>query len=153
MHDDQKVLRQLKSALRLRTLQREKAELKWRHALQQLRLVEQSLQAETVRYHRILTQHQQFIERGVVLDPAMQEQRLLALAATRTAVVTQQREVDVARKLFQEAKAELVTAKVADDVTDKALQRVAAEVAHQVQAKELIDIFDAQYRQGGSLGI
>ena len=153
MHNDQKALRQFKAALRLRNLQREKAEIKWRHALQQLRLAEQSLQTETARYHRILTQHQQFIERGVVLDPAMQEQRLLALAVTRSAVATQQRAVDVARQLFQEAKAALVQAKVADDVTNKALQRVVAEVAHQVHAKELIDIFDAQYRQGGSLGI
>ncbi|MEK6788413.1 MAG: hypothetical protein AABY68_05635 [Pseudomonadota bacterium] len=153
MYDEQKVLRQLKAALRLRTLQCEKAELKWRHALQQLCLIEQLLQTETVRYHRALTQYQQFIGHGVVLNPAMQEQRLLALAAARTAVVTRQRAVDIARKLFQEAKAGLIKAKVADDVTDKALQHVAVEVAHQVQTKELTDIFDAQSRQGGCLGV
>lgn len=146
MHDEQKALRQLKAAMRLRTLQREKAELQLRPALYQLRLAEQSLQTEAVRYHRILAQYQQFIERGVVLDPAMQEQRLLAMAATRAAVTTQQQAVDAARKLFQAAKAALVKAKVAHDVTDNARQRVAVEIAHQAQAKELIDIFDAQYR-------
>lgn len=152
MHEAQKKLRQLKAAIRLRTLQREKAELHLSHALQQLREAEQRLQTESARYHRILTQHQQLVGRGAALDPAMQEQRLLALAGVRAEVVKAQRGATSAKALCQEAKATLMRAKVEADVVDKAQQRVAEDIAYQVQAKELIDIFDAQHRQGDSHG-
>lgn len=153
MHDEQKTLRQLKAAMRLRTLQCEKTELQWRYAGQELSLAEQAWQAETVRYHCILKQHQQLVAHGVALSPEMQEQRLFALAAVRSFVATKQRAIDDAQALLQAAKAAWVKARVEVDVTDKALQKVAVAVAYQKQAKELTDIFDAQYRQGGSLGI
>jgi len=152
MHDEQKALRQLKAAIRLRTLQREKAELQWRYALQQLRLAQQALQTETTLYYRVLAQHRQFIGQGVALHLALQEQRWRALADRRIAVAGRQQAIVDARELFQAAKVALVQAKVGADVTNKAWQRVAVTVAHQAQDKELIDIFDAQYRQGGSHG-
>lgn len=153
MHDERKALRQIMAAVRLCTMQREKSELQLRHVLQKLQLAEQSLQTESVSYRRTLAQHQQFIARGVLLHPVMQEQRLLALAASRTAVANKQRMVNDARQLFQEAQSALIRAKISVDVTDKARQRVSRVVEQQAQAKELIDIFDAQYRQGGSLGV
>jgi hypothetical protein len=88
-----------------------------------------------------------------MLDPAMQEQRQLALSASRQTVASRQQLLDDAHRLFREAKATLVSAKVSVDVADKAKQRVTSEIVYQSQAKELIDIFDAQYREGGSLGI
>lgn len=153
MHDEQKTLRQINAAVRLRTMQREKSELQLRSALQKTHIAEQSLQTEIKCYRHTLIQHQQFIGLGEMLDPAMQEQRQLALSASRQAVASRQQLLDDAHRLFREAKATLVSAKVSVDVADKAKQRVTSEIVYQSQAKELIDIFDAQYREGGSLGI
>lgn len=148
MQDELKKLRQLKAAIRLRTLQREKAELQLSHALQSLREAEQRLHGESTRYHRILAQHQQLVGRGVSLDPALQQQRLLALASVRAEVSTRQREVSQARVHGQEARALLMKARVDVDVVDKAKQRVGDSITYQRLAGELIDIFDAQQGPG-----
>lgn len=153
MHEEQKQLRQLKAAIRLRSLQCEKAELYLSHTQRLLLEAERRMQDESARYHRILAQHQLLVKRGTGLNPALQEQRLLALVGARAEVVKEQQAHATAKTNVQEAKRLLVKARVDADVIEKARHRVDAAIQHHQLAQELTDTFDAQQRQGASYGL
>jgi len=153
MHDDPQRLRQLKAAMRWRTLLQERAKLQWQVALQQLALAVTLWQAEMVRYQDIVRQQQQLMAHGIALNPAMQAQRISALSAARAMLIARQCSVDDARTRVQASKATWMKARGHADAAGKARQRVAMALAQHQQAEALTDIMDAQYRQGGCYGV
>lgn len=153
MQDKQRKLRQLDAAMRLRALQREKAELGHGRARRALSDAERLLRDEQAHYASILSKAQQQMGSGVLLDPYLHEQRLLTQLAAHTQVQQQVQSVARARAEHQHAMDALLKSKVDEDVAGKAHSRVAGELLHYARGQELIDISDAQQAQGAAHGL
>jgi len=78
MQDEQRKLRQLEAAIRLRAMQREKAELEHNRSRRAVVQAEHLLSEEQARYRRVQACFEALGRSGAVLDPALHEQRLLA---------------------------------------------------------------------------
>ena len=148
MSDIARRLRQLRSAMRVRLLAHEQAEQGLARATQQLRQAEQALDVEQSRYRMLLSQHQQVAGKGVSLDPAMMEQRLLALMSARSALDARRRQAGEVRQAEQQAKSALAQARLALEAVTKASGRVRVMAADRLRAHEQIEIFEAACRQG-----
>ena len=153
MQDKQRKLRQLDAAMRLRALQREKAELGHGRARRALGDAERLLRDEQARYASILSKAQQQMGSGVLLDPYLHEQRLLTQLAAHNQVQQHAQSVARARAEHQHAMDTLLKSKVDEDVAGKAHSRVAGELLHYARGQELIDISDAQQAQGAAHGL
>jgi len=149
MHSEQHRLRKLDAALRLRSLQRTRAELHWQCAARKLALAVQSWQAESLRYLDIVSQQQKLLAQGMELNPAMQSQRVLALSAARSMLAAKQIAVIEARALLRSTKAAWMKTRSDADAADNSRQRVALAVVQLQQAAAQADIADARHRQGG----
>jgi flagellar biosynthesis chaperone FliJ len=153
MQDKQRKLRQLNAAMRLRALQREKAELEHGRARRALSDAERLLQDEQARYAGILAKAQEQMGSGVLLDPFLHEQRLLTQLVAHSQVQKHAQSVTSARVEHQQAMQALLKSKVDEDVAGKAHGRVAAELLHYAHGQESIDIADAQQAQGAGHGL
>lgn len=154
MQDKQRKLRQLDAAMRLRALQREKAELGQGRARRALSAAERLLRDEQANYARILAKAQQQVGSGVLLDPFLHEQRLLTQLVAHSQVQEHAQHVASARAEHQQALQALLKSKVDEDVAGKAHSRVADELLQYVRGQEQIDIADAQQQaQGGAHGL
>lgn len=148
MSDIARRLRQLRSAMRVRLLAHEQAEQGLARATQQLRQAEQALDVEQSRYRMLLSQHQQVAGKGVSLDPAMMEQRLLALMSARSELDTRLRQAGEVRQAEQQARSALAQARLALEAVAKVSGRVRAMAEHRLRAHEQVEIFEAACRQG-----
>lgn len=153
MQDEQRKLRQLDAAMRLRALQREKAELGQGRARRALSEAERLLRDEQARYASILAKAQQQMGSGVLLDPFLHEQRLLTQLVAHSQVQEHAQHVAIARAEHQQAMQALLKSKVDEDVAGKAHNRVAGELLEYARGQEQIDIADAQQAQGAAHGL
>jgi flagellar biosynthesis chaperone FliJ len=153
MQDKQRKLRQLDAAMRLRALQREKAELGHGRTRRALSDAERLLREEQARYASILTNAQQQMGSGVLLDPFLHEQRLLTQLVAHSQVQEHAHHVASARAEHQHAMQALLKSKVDEDIAGKAHSRVADELLQYARGQEQIDIADAQQAQGGAHGL
>jgi len=152
MQDEQRKLRQLEAAIRLRAMQREKAELEHNRSRRAVVQAEHLLSEEQARYRRVQACFEALGRSGAVLDPALHEQRLLAQTGAFFRLESQHRAVDQAQQLSQTAMAQLLHCKVNEDLVGKAQARVRALLGHALREQETIDIFDAQQAQGAGYG-
>ncbi|MCZ4324640.1 hypothetical protein [Pseudomonas anguilliseptica] len=153
MQDKQRKLRQLDAAMRLRALQREKAEIGHGRAQRALSEAERLLRDEQALYAGILANAQQQMDTGVLLDPFLHEQRLLTQLVAHSQVQAHAQQVVSARAEHQQAMQTLLRSKVDEDVAGKAHGRVADELLQYARGQEQIDIADAQQAQGGAHGL
>jgi hypothetical protein len=153
MQDKQRKLRQLDAAMRLRALQREKAELAQSRTRRAQGDAERRLNEEQARYASILASAQQQVGCGVLLDPFLHEQRLVTQLAAHAQLETHARLLASARADHRQAMTTLLNCKVDEDVAGKARARLAAELLHFALAQEQIDIADAQQSQGAMHGL
>lgn len=152
MQDKQRKLRQLDAAVRLRGLQREKAELRHGGARRALEEATRLLNREQAHYAAIMAKAQQQMHSGVQLDPCLHEQRLLTQLAAHARIETQAKNVSTASADHQQAIGLLLKCKLDEEVASKAHHRVAEELSRYAHGQEVIDISDAQQAQGVAHG-
>ena len=136
-------LRQLRGVLRLREMRREQAEQVHEHSREALgqarRLLEQDLELQRTTL-ALLGQRQ---GAGVLLDPAQHEQRLLAQQAGQLRIDERRQAVAEALAMQEQTLAELLAAKVAEDVAAKACERMTGALRQDAEQREMLDIFDS----------
>lgn len=152
MSDLQRIMRQLRSVIRLRSFRREQAEQAWRCAEHQTSLIERSLRDETVRYRMALKRYQVHLAQGSALNLDMLQCRQSALGAVSALIAERQLALGSARRQSTSAKDRLSRSCVDVEYANRSRQRIAEAIVRQRQAMELTDILDAQYRQGGLHG-
>ncbi|MDZ4298825.1 MAG: hypothetical protein U0998_00500 [Moraxellaceae bacterium] len=143
-------LRQLSSALQWRSLQYEKAQQDLARTLQNQRELEQLLAEKTKAYHSLFDQHQRPVAVGGNVDPAMFEQRLLALMKLRSNVLSLQHDVSEAQQAVKQASVSTTESKLAVEAVTKAYDRAFSAVQVRAYEHERIDIFESSCRQGAS---
>ncbi|MDP1539186.1 MAG: hypothetical protein Q8L72_00830 [Moraxellaceae bacterium] len=142
--------RQLASALRWRSLQFEKSQQVLARAMQHQRQLEQLQQRDLSQYRVLQEQYHRLIGIGDNLDPAMVEQRLLALMEIRTNVQTRQQRLIEARKAVQQATAAAAGSRLEMDAMTMAHDKVKAVAIAHAQEREQIEIFESGCRQGAA---
>lgn len=148
MQDEQRKLRQLAAAIRLRALQREQAALNLAVCQRDVQLAERLLAQDQQRYGQLQSNFEQQSRVGVVLDPAQYEQRLLAQFQSFTALKARVQAVGEAREEEQLCRSQLNRCTLDEQVTEKAFNAVRLDLQRYLAAQESIDIFDAQQAQG-----
>ncbi|NWB95796.1 hypothetical protein HX882_07850 [Pseudomonas gingeri] len=152
MQDEQRKLRQLQAAIRLRVIQREKAQSSYERSRREVLQAERLLGDEQARYQAIQAGFEALGRSGVALDPALHEQRLLAQTAAYFQLETRHRAFGEAQHVSQAAKAQWLKCKVDEELVDKARKRVEDVLELAVLGLETIDIFDAQQARGAGHG-
>ncbi|WP_395608101.1 hypothetical protein [Pseudomonas sp. B22129] len=152
MQDEQRKLRQLAAATRLRTLQREKAALSHAACLRRVRTVERLLEQEHQRYAQLQSSFEQQGRAGVALDPAQYEQRLLAQSQGFTALKAHVQALGEVQEEERACRALLGRRTLEVQVTEKAFNTVLQGLQGYLRDQESIDIFDAQQARGVSHG-
>lgn len=143
MHEASGKLRQLQAALRLRVLQREKAEMERERKLQALRAQQTEMDGLVGQYEARMVVLRQI----KMLDPALHEQRLLAQMSMRAEIDACQKKLEVAREEHRLSLEAQMARKREEEVMHKACERVSASIRLHRDGLELIDIFDS--RRGG----
>lgn len=143
MHEASGKLRQLQAALRLRVLQREKAEMERERKLQALRALQAEMDGLVSQYEARMA----VLRQVKVLDPALHEQRLLAQMSMRAEKDACQKRLEVAREEHRLSLEAQMVRKREEEVMRKACERVSASIRLHRDGLELIDIFDS--RRGG----
>jgi len=136
-------LRQLRGLLRLREMHREQAERTHEGAREALRQARQHLEQDLELQRAALAHLGQRQGAGLLLDPAQHEQRLLAQQAGQARIDQRRRSVAEALALQEQALAGLLAAKVAEDVADKACERMTTALQQHAEQRERLDIFDS----------
>ena len=152
MHDEQRKLRQLAAATRLRTLQREKAALSHAACLRRVYTAERLLEEERQRYAQLQPSFEQQGRAGVVLDPAQYEQRLLAQSQSFTALKSRVQALGEVQEEESACRSLLGRRTIEVQVTEKAFNTVLHDLQCYLRDQESVDIFDAQQAQGAGHG-
>ncbi|MGU3305585.1 hypothetical protein ACLBW8_04870 [Pseudomonas sp. M5A4_2d] len=152
MQDEQRKLRQLAAATRLRALQREKVALSHAACLREVSAAERLLEAEQQRYGQLQSAFEQQGRPGAVLDPAQYEQRLLAQSHSFTSLQARVQALDAMQQEERACRALLGRRTLEVQVTEKAFNAVLRDVQQSLRDQESIDIFDAQQAQGAGHG-
>lgn len=146
-------LRQLRGVLRLRAMHREQAEQAHERSREALRQARQLLEQDLELQRAALAHLGQRQGAGVLLDPAQHEQRLLAQQAGQVHIEGLRRSVADALAVQEQARAALLAAKVAEDVADKACERMAKALHQDAERREMLDIFDSWQPREQSHGL
>jgi hypothetical protein len=152
MQDEQRKLRQLAAATRLRTLQREKAAFSHAACLRSVYTAERLLEEEQQRYRQLQAMFEQQGRVGVVLDPAQYEQRLLAQSQSFTALKSRVQALGEVQEEESACRTLLGRRTLEVRVTEKAFNAVLHDLQCYLRDQEAIDIFDAQQAQGAGHG-
>lgn len=153
MHDEQRKLKQLDAAIRLRALQREKAEMAQARARRALNESQQVFAAEARDYQSMLTLHAEQKRSGVALDPFLYEQRLLMQMAGHAEMENKRAHLSAAKADYQDAAKAALSSKVKEDVVRKAHGRTDALLQAHLDSQDGIDVFDAQQAREGRYGL
>lgn len=153
MQPEQKRLRQMSAVVRLRALQSEKSERLYAQRLKALQQSQATLRSQQRDYEQVLGRYQGQQGVGLMVDPALHEQRLQGLLAMRAGVLEQEAQVAEEQRYYQTAKEALSEAKVDERIANKAHQSAKDALFQHLTAQELIDIFDAQQAGGNHHGI
>ncbi|MBX8495373.1 hypothetical protein [Pseudomonas cichorii] len=152
MQAEWRKLWQLDAAFRLRTMQREKAELAYTRCCSELARAECLLSEEKFHYNSVQARFEELGQIGVTLDPALHEQRLLAQnAAYQRLESAHQPVTDALRQLYL-AKTQLLKCRKNEDLIGKAKHQLRLRLDKAMRNVEAVDIFDAQIAQGAWYG-
>lgn len=136
-------LRQLRGVLRLRQIRCEQAERIHEHSRKALdqsqRLLELALRQQRATLARLGERQCA----GALLDPAQHEQRLLAQQAGQLHIDDRRHATAEALAAQEQALADLLAAKVAEEVATKAFERLATALRQHTEQRERLDIFDS----------
>ncbi|KWU52864.1 hypothetical protein [Pseudomonas palleroniana] len=152
MQDEQRKLRQLAAATRLRALQREKAASSHAACLRSVRTAERRLEEEQQRYRQLQATFEQQSRAGVALDPAQYEQRLLAQSQSFIELTSRVQALREAQEQESACRTLLGRRTLEVQVTQKAFDTVLHDLQCYLRNQESIDIFDAQQALGASHG-
>jgi hypothetical protein len=144
MHDEQRKLKQLEAAIRLRALQREKSDMAQARARRALNEAQHAFDDEKAGYQSILALHAEQKRTGAALDPFLYEQRLLMQMAAHSGLEKKLADVSAAKAEYQTTVAAALASKVKEDVVRKAHGQTEASWQAHLYSQESIDVFDAQ---------
>ncbi len=153
MHDEQRKLKQLDAAVRLRALQREKAEMVQARAKREMNEAQQAFAMEMRDYQGVLDLHAEQKRSGVALDPFLYEQRLLMQLAAHADLQSKRADLAAAKDAYQASATAALSCKVKEDVVRTAHEQTAAVLQAHRHDQEGIDVFDAQQSRGDRHGL
>lgn len=149
MDENRHKLQVMEALARMRALGRNRAMLAHERELALLRQAQQELKARRQGFDKVLEHQRALLRTGAAIDPALQGHRLMAMEASRRAVLQSRRTVESAKASCDAVQERLVRRELELEIANRARHAAAEVVQYQRQQAEAAEVFDVQLRKGG----